>query len=406
MLVKPFSFSGKRIWISAVYILVIIFLFFTGYVRLISNTSIGLLICNAALMCAGAVGILTMLKDVSYFPLLYFTMMMMSWGTNYLIRPVWRYSVIAIVSSVCYMGIAYFLLRNKCKSKMIHAMYYLFAAVVIVQIFVLKKPYRKIMVDGTSHNYVSVLLLFYIALTVMLDAKRDKKTSFIMICMYAFACLMAYGRGGILSAGLLIVGVGSFRWYEKRKELKTIAITVLLVGFIILNANEIVNSLLSTGAFEKFQESGMNSGGRSIIWKQFLSTCTDNWYSFIFGGNPSVITMANKNGEGNLHNSFLQMYASFGLFFFLLNIFLIIAASVWNLYHHRNTMVIVAGVFFLRLFTDKGMFKGYGEIVMYYYIFDFMIQVSTQVRLKRKLWGNKKIAIPFYQSVWSSKEYD
>lgn len=386
------KFSAKGVIRGSIFALICICLFVQGYVRFVSNMSLAMVLGNAALVVAGVLGVLLMLMDGELYSVGYVCFACVSWIIGYLMRPEWQYSVKFMLSSFSYMGVAYYLARRKQNAWMVKAIFYFFSLFLLYELLLLKVHYTRIMRDGTSHNYISIILLMYLGVIALIESKTNKSLSIPQALLFLMICVLAYGRGGILCGVLLFGGIFILRIKsDKNKKKKFAVLTGMIVLGCIFGARFL--SFLDKGKyFQKFQDKGMDSAGRFGIWKMFFHTCTESFTAFILGGNPGVITIANKNHEGNLHNSFLEMYAVMGLFFFCVNLILIALATVKNIKWKNKYVLVFIIPFFLRIATDKAMFRGGCEIVYYYFIFDYFIKTAGSARLKRQS-GNMKPTI-------------
>ena len=98
--------------------------------------------------------------------------------------------------------------------------------------------------------------------------------------------------------------------------------------------------------------------------------------SFFIGGTPSFLI------DGNIHNSFLQMYAIFGLLFFVTNVVIIIKMFIRDIKCKDFQSLIISVTFFVRCMTDRVLFRGYGEIAYFFIIFDYLCNEKTPTMSK------------------------
>lgn len=364
------------------FLLVCSFLFFTAFVRFVSNTPLTLLMCNISLVASGLCGIFLIIYDDSIAHVIYMFFLLFCWLMEMLLRREWGYSISFMMSTLSYLGIAYYLVRRKHNTDIIRGLYYLYIIYLLYRIVVLKVHHSIIMVDKTSHNYVSVTLMIFIGLIMLLDDKNNKIPRNIDIASYFVVCVLAYGRGGIVASALLLIGTFMLKMFDNKN------IKEFLIKFIILSiavaclGTTVISVVVDSGYFEKFQYAGIQSGERNNIWKLFFDTCTTSFHDFMLGGNPGIINIANKNHEGNLHNSFLQMYATMGFIFFIVNMILLISALISDFKRKKFWILLIMMTFLIRAFTDKMMFRGFCEVLYYYYLFDYMIRSSGSRKLK------------------------
>ena len=204
-----------------------------------------------------------------------------------------------------------------------------------------------------------------------------------------FVCVLALGRGGIISSSLLLF---LLMVYQIRKKSLTkilfqnglIFIAVFVIVFLLFEKQ--LSGLISytSGyidyAVSYFEERQLE-GSRGRLWTDYVNKILDSPLSILVA--PSISgTALLEEYSNNLHNSFIMMYARFGTLFFVFVIYKIIC-SFRALYKHKSTiLMIVLLIACLRSFTDVIAFNGVMDILFYYFIFypDFYNR-HTKLRL-------------------------
>ncbi|MBP5368799.1 MAG: hypothetical protein J6Z01_10145 [Bacteroidales bacterium] len=259
---------------------------------------------------------------------------------------------------------------------------------ILVKLLLFDTPIREFMLDESSYNFISVLALLYFGLYCLTLIKNNKPLSLKDGFLFLVVCCLAYGRGGIISAlcflGLLLV----YKFYNARIS----ANKKVLIGFLVLLSIIFFHSLLldrlsDYEIFGKFKKMGMESNGRADIWLKFINNSFSSFKDFILGANPAKIFT-----EGNLHNSYLQMYANFGFVFFISNVFITILILIYySRKRSRNIWLLILFVtFIVRALLDRVCFRGHCEILYFYFIFNFFIDISTK---------NKVVDCKLYKSL-------
>lgn len=343
-----------------------LYLFMNAYIRLVDNSQYALSLCLLSLISAGIIGTLKLLYHNKSSIVIYMVFLCVSWFFSFFTRSGWRYDIKLFIYSVSYIGIAYSLLSNRHCLYPYAGLYYLVSAYILFKICVLKFPIRGFMLDDSSYNFISVITLFYLGILCLVQIQNGKKISYIQAGIYLIICFIAYGRSGILSGLGLFFLITVIRCMRYRKKAIFFVSTGILFFLLILNGKNIFHQIISSGYFEKFLLKGFQTE-RGMIWKTFLTGNLDNITSFLLGSDPTVLMP-----DGNLHNSFLQMYVSFGLVFFIINTYLIIKSSIFHLKNKNIWLLVVISVVFFRAFADKLFFRGYCEIIYYYFIFSFL----------------------------------
>lgn len=355
-------------------IVVSAFLFFTIYSRMFAHNEDTLELASNCLIVAGTIGILRMLRDRNSRIFLYIIFTLCCWGISFFYRlGEWIYDIRDISNTIFFMGIAYSFVKKNPRIWLYASAYYFTVIYVFLQVVVWGKSYRSVMVDGNSYNYISAFVVFLYCLYVFAQEKRGRHPSIVQNAIFAGILLITYGRGGIITAfiyGLLFIYL---RLYEGKKKVYTYALAAGCLFAVFFSRDFIIGYFIEGGALNKFLEYGLNSNGRLVLWETYLKNCVSGVSDFIFGANPVLL-----RPDANLHNSFLQMWASLGFIFFSVNIILMICESIRAIKGKRYYYVIVFIAFCVRAFTDKMMFRWYGEILMYYYVFGYLLDRNRE----------------------------
>ena len=223
---------------------------------------------------------------------------------------------------------------------------------------------------ANSRNYISILLLSTMLLYYISCLDKKKSVSILPAIIYLFINMYATGRAGIIVAIFLLIGVLFYKYISVRR--KNVKILIGFLGIIsifalcvyILNLdNAIILRLINT-KFSAFAQRGYDSNGRFEIWSTFVNNNNKSIGDFLFGSDATLAM-----GDGNLHNSFLQCYASFGILGFVLVIALTIRAFFGGIHKKAFFWLILFGGFILRAVTDRVFFQGYCEVYLYYFLF-------------------------------------
>lgn len=383
MVVKHKTMRKLNITVIAI-IMLWIFLVFTGLYRFVSNSQMIWLICNLSLLAVGAIGMSHLLYDGNRNMILYLLFTGLCWSAEVLFRPEFQYSIVNMIQSALYMGMAYFIIQQKKRLRLVRLIYYFFCSFILYKILIKGVHYSSIMVNGTTYNYISVQFLLYMGLCYIIIDKKDKEGTLIIPLLYFLICILSYGRGGIVSGVVLVLGlivINIWNNKDKRKSLLCYLVILGVIAVMVLLFNKRLLSLLTGSSyFRKFRNYGMDPNGRIEIWGEFLRACMTNIFTFFMGGSAGSLlnmrSMSVVGGDINLHNSFLQIYLNMGLLYFLLNFIILCKSFFWNIKRGNSGVVIMMLAFCARAFTDKIMFEGLCEIVYYAFIFEYLNAVS------------------------------
>lgn len=228
-------------------------------------------------------------------------------------------------------------------------------------------------VFGSSNNYVSVIMLLASALyyiPVEEHYGRIRLADLIPAVISFIVSVWATGRGGILSAGVLLVlmSINYLRQLTGKRPKRIAAVCIVLAAALIimlLTNNNPGRWFMSLG---KWQSRGTYSDDRAAIWSAYLTRATGSLEYFLFGAPLSDIPIVHEIGD-NCHNSFLQLHALNGIGMLILYVCLLVSAMIRFV---RNRQYIIASIFFsltVRALTDKFIFGQYGMPLMLLFIF-------------------------------------
>ncbi len=363
--VPEIKVSEESIGNIAVYF----YLLLNFVIRIVSNSTVFLRLCLLLMLLSSLLSGIIAVKQFRSVTL-YYILFVSSFIVEYVTKAgEWRYSLDYFVYTFSYMGIALMLVTSKQKVVLYRLLFYLVMLYLIVKVLVIKAEIRGLMLDGSSYNFISALALLYLGVYCIVLFQNDKEFSILQALTFFVVTTIAYGRGGILTGALFLVLTCGIKYLKTSTSAKKTVITVCVIALIILSSSYVISIIEESGYFAKFEQEGMDSSSRTDIWSGFLSNNLGSIKSFFLGSNPLLVFK-----DGNLHNSYLQMYASFGLPFFLINILMnIIFVLHYAARKNRNVWILaIYFTFFLRANLDKICFRGGCEILYFCFIFQLL----------------------------------
>lgn len=220
-----------------------------------------------------------------------------------------------------------------------------------------------------SNNFVSVYLLIPAVMYYLFAARQKDKTSLFPAVIVWILSLYALGRGGIIASTALLLSIILFGNRDETSEnKKKRRIKVLLIVLIVIVA---VTSLFFTrwvsflGNFEllqRFSNYELNDTGRFVLWEDYKNHCITKKSNILWGVRIQEL-IAYYKFNGNLHNSYIQLHAYYGIIGFALIAYALIK-NVRDALSTKDWMyVCLLGVYFIRGFTDRVCSGGIGMIV-------------------------------------------
>lgn len=284
-----------------------------------------------------------------------------------------NYEISDFLYTICYIGLSVLVLQNQYSHIISLGLYGITSASILIRI--LQGVNKNLILLANSRNFISILLLSTMLLYYISCMDKKKPILVTPVLLFFYINIYATGRSGIVVSGVLTIGLLIYKYFSiENKRLKTlmgflIAIVLAVVCIYIMNLDESILSRFINTNFSAFIARGTDSNGRYLIWDTFLENNKRSVASFIFGSDASLAMM-----DGNLHNSFLQSYASFGILGFIVFVALVIKSLISGFKRKEYLFLILFAGLALRALTDRVFFQGYCELYLYFFIFYFGYQ--------------------------------
>ena len=209
-----------------------------------------------------------------------------------------------------------------------------------------------------SNNFASVLLFLPTIVYYTRAEYYGKKISIIPSLAVTMTCVLAMGRGGMISAALLsaflllYVARTESNWKSKYYQSLFKILLVFLALIVIVVGLSFVDRIKSLSVFERFSKFGMYGTGRAGIWEEYLTNMVRNVKNILLGVSYQDLPLMERY-RGNLHNSFFNFHADYGLIVLLFLLGLIASNGVRCIRKKRWIYLSVMIIFFVRAFTDR-----------------------------------------------------
>ncbi len=222
-----------------------------------------------------------------------------------------------------------------------------------------------------SVNYVSVTILYTLILIYISQYQNRIKTdNYLLLILSIFLCIVAGGRGGLLSVAFLFLLTFLKNLFVKTKKnliINVIVFTGMVLIFVyygIIKGN--IFALLGSG----FSERGMDSNGRSFVWGLYLIQCLTSIKNIFFAIN--IQNAIPIEIFPHLHSSYLTLYADFGLLGFLCIIILLIKIFFLLFKIDKNLSFLYLAIL-ERAVTDILFSNFAGDVFILYFILLYCI---------------------------------
>lgn len=270
------------------------------------------------------------------------------------ITPFWLYILLAPL-------FAYFIYNEQFSSKLIINFFYCVCAILIL-VFLKDGNFDHLW--RMSRNYVSHLLIVYIALIFAIQYNQNERINVLPSVLGFFISVLATGRSGIIAALLVMLAVIMFTRSEQGRFKGSLPLIIIAAGVTVaLNLNEMLEALSNITFFERFSERGVKSPSRMIIIREYFAhlnqktiltgyNFTNNFWFQHYGLNP--------------HNSFLRLHHYAGSAFFVITPLLLI--SLIKLTFQNKYLAVILFAILLRSYTDSTLFLTFYDFIPFIFI--------------------------------------
>lgn len=275
-------------------------------------------------------------------------------------------NIFGYVASIQFIGISLLIINFNLNLKIItftfyiHIFFYLFH-------FLLGSNPNEIFINA-SRNLISVTLIIQVTLITLLSYKQNRLISLVPSVFLLLFSLWAAGRSGIISASIILFSVYFFglnnqKIYKRMKNFLVLVLILLILSLSIIYFDFVPLGSIKEGV-DRVIYSGFSDIGRSMILQEYFKITFSDFKSFIFGVNINSSRIFNYFSN-NLHNSFLNGHANFGIFG-LITIFLTLVVSIYNLIKKKNLLILgFLLAILLRVLTDSLAFPGPMDVIFY-----------------------------------------
>ena len=270
-----------------------------------------------------------------------------------------------IMDCIISLSVAVFLLQNKLSGGLWKI--YIFISIIVLEIIWFNSNGYQLF-EQTSRNYISIFLIFYYFLyNIILERNGFNEGSVVLLGIIFILSVDGAGRGGIIATGFMFIALLLYRlfrlWkYNKFYLIISCILTILVCILIFNNIDYITDNYFSR--FISDNTASRSDEERLSILDLYLQS-NDNIFNIIFGSAFKDISFLYVT---NMHNSYLQLHAYYGVIVLVLLFIGLIRSSI-ILFNERKigSMVILLGVI-IRAATDHTFPTEVFTIIILYYI--------------------------------------
>lgn len=265
-------------------------------------------------------------------------------------------SIDSIVFIIMYAGIYQLLIDDELVDAYILAAIYIDC--IIIAFAIMRTGLGEPIFRDLSNNYVSVLLLLPTIVYYVRTEYYKNRIRLMPSISVTAVCIMAMGRGGIITTVLLTLFILWYIFFSDKNwkssynqtlfRVTFVFVGLIIIGVVLLNSESFNN----IAVFEKFAKYGMYGTGRAGIWEEYISTASKSLKSILLGVEYLELPLMVRY-KNNLHNSFFNLHADYGIVVLLYVILGIISNCVKCIKNKKWIYLSAMIVFFARAFTDK-----------------------------------------------------
>lgn len=274
-------------------------------------------------------------------------------------------NITEIVFTILALSMAYYMALYGIERKHAIHLYIIITAVLVFRIITTGSVNAVFLV--ASRNNISA---FSILASILLYStyEKDENLPYIPALITLVLSCVGEGRGGVVSAIFLMIGV-LFLNITGRKHIgikKTIYLIVLLIVVGILFTK--FYDKLFYEAISRLTSQKLIENERVEILQNYYELAKNSFSYALFGVPRNDIALVNYL-NGNFHNSYLSLHNMFGIVGVITIICLAVKSTVHSIKISNWLLVVLMLSLLLRAYTDDLCFVGYYDSLLYYLFF-------------------------------------
>ncbi len=259
------------------------------------------------------------------------------------------FGVLIILSNIL---IAYFLLFGNFNLRLIYGVYMIVSYLLIIR--ALEGGHTMTLFVGASSNWVSVVMMANVSILYFIEWKQLKTVSLWPSIIALIVSISAVGRGGILSAGILVLGVIFYTLQNKTsKKLIALLFLPMMLMLALVFLDKIIFLFSNIDQLERLFSEGLKSSARMQMIDNYLANMSIKNFLLGYNYNNDPFFLEWKL---NPHNSFILLHHNTGIFAFL--VISVLTLLLVRLYKHSLPLFFVLLALILRGVTDAVFFIG------------------------------------------------
>lgn len=230
-------------------------------------------------------------------------------------------------------------------------------------------------------------LLAFMVLAIVVAHKDKRVTNELIVSALACLALSVYtvGRGSILACAILVALV----FIVRLRDHEGVTSRALSVSMVVVVAVAgccfamLIDGNLADQLFGRFGSvsAGRSDEARSTLYSDYLSVVFSNRDALLFGTDPRRIVNATIIATGgNLHCSYLQWHANFGLVGLLILVGTVILGLRRLWVDEKRVVCVAAAAVFVRAMTDTMLVGGIWDIAFFFLLFSVVLHSGSKLK--------------------------
>lgn len=265
-----------------------------------------------------------------------------------------------------YMGIGLLLLNFKMPFFTVKWIYIIVSLVFIIKIVLAGGADNLIIL--ASRNNISTYELQLWSLYMIAAYQNKKDANYWSILLGTFVSVISIGRGGILTFSIMLIMFMFYR-YKKGDAISIGWLGIISYGIwlvIVAGVLYYIYSDFIEQMIYNFQWRGMNSK-RLLIWEEYYNNAQSS-FIYLFFGAPQRGSFWMDSYADNLHNSFLQLHAKYGIFMLGFIVLVLLKRCVMFFYKKQIYLLIPLIGMLVRMNFDYTNFNAMLDVIIVYYL--------------------------------------
>lgn len=264
---------------------------------------------------------------------------------------------------IAFQGIAFVLITNKGSLKYLHIFTYFVYLFLIIQILIRINPNQ--ILNEASHNFISVLAIMLFVMDSVYRLEQEKKPSLFLLLCCLFLCIMATGRGGIVSVLALTIGIVYLNIIQTKPTIVkliffTVTLILMVLGYYIYNEKIVYYyGMISYDA------------PRFYLWNLYIKDTISETKNILFG-TPFYTEEVFVAFLKNLHNIFFNLHGKYGIVPLIIVVYMNVKCII-RYYRLKNYYYLLfIFIILFRSLTDFTSFPGVFDIAWFYLVYNCM----------------------------------